>query len=478
MTPDHSTEPKRGPVSRFVSRVWHSTPARLAVGTFIVFNINLRSISSADTFPTRYLPIAILSGHGFHLDEFEFLRDARYTLPGDENSGVPYYLQLRRGHYLSTYPVMPAILSTPVYALPVALGLTSGAARPSGGYSRTEVVGTLLSKLAASAATALSAVLVYFSLLRLTQRRAALWLTLLYAFATSAWSVSSQGAWQTSFSGPLLAGAVLCLLKARESDCRRHVVGAGVWLALAVACRPPAGIFALLFTVYVVLHHRRHFWAFCAFPAALGALLVAYNIYYFGNIVGGYTGAYVARYVVTPSHIALATYGLLLSANRGLLVFSPILLLSAAGMVRIAMRRTDTILLYTALGIVATILFYSTFAAWDGTFSFSYRYLTDLLPLLMLFAPQFWNWSLASPVRRAGLATVAGYSIAIQIVGAFYYPCGWYQSTQKNPEAITRIFSWRDLEVVQCVRAGPVFPDGLRLLGMSSSQQPVDANAR
>jgi hypothetical protein len=441
--------------------------------SFVVYNINLRPISSADTFPSRYLPIALLTGHWIYLDQFEFLRDSRYPLPGDAASGVPYYLQFRRGHYLSTYPVMPAILSVPVYAVPVALGLASGPAQSGGGFSRTEIVGTFLGKIAASAATALSVWLVFVMLLEVTGRRAALWLAVIYAFGTSAWSVSSQGLWQTSFSGPLLGGAMLFLLRARASDSRRDVVWAGVMLAFAVACRPTTGIFALLFTAYVFFRHRRHFLQYLVVPTIVGALLVGYNLYYFGNLLGGYTGRYVAPYVFTPAQVAEGTYGLLLSANRGLLVFSPVLFFAFAGMTRTLMRRDDWLLVNTAFGIIATILFYSTFTAWYGTFSFSYRYLADLLPLLMVFVATTWAWMTQSSWRIAGFATLAVFSFAIQIVGSFFYPCGWYRSPVQDPSALSRIFSWRDLEVVQCVRSGPVYPDALRLLrGPASTGTP------
>ena len=461
-----------------MSRLFTSTPFRLAVAAFLVFNINLRSISSADTFPTRYLPIALLSGQGFFLERFDFLRDSRYSLPGSENSGLPYYLQDRRGHWLSTYPVMPAILATPVYVLPVVFGLTSGPTHTSGGLTRTEVVGTFLSKIAASAAVALSVALVYLAILQLAERRMAFWVALLYAFATSTWSVSSQGAWQTSYSGPLLAAMALCFLLARDTSRRRYVVGAGVCLALAVACRPTTGIFALLLPMYVFRHHRRDVWVFLVCALVVGALLVAYNVYFFGNIVGGYTGPYVAPYVFTLSQMAVGTYGLLLSANRGMLVLSPVLLIPFAGLIHVVRRRDDPLLLYLAIGILATILFYSTFTAWYGTFSFSYRYLVDLVPLLALFVPRVGAWLGRSRTRRTTVATLAVYSVGVQIVGSFFYPCGWYRSPIKDPAALSRIFSWREMEVVQCLRSGPVYPDGLRLFRRDAPPQPERSNVR
>ena len=47
------------------------------------------------------------------------------------------------------------------------------------GFSQTEIVGTLLAKISASAAVALSVGVVYQTLLRLTTKRAALWMALI-----------------------------------------------------------------------------------------------------------------------------------------------------------------------------------------------------------------------------------------------------------------------------------------------------------
>ena len=166
-------------------RMAGSTACRLVALAFVVYQLNLRSISAADTFPTRYLPISILTHGNLYLDQFRFLIEQPYRAPGAADSAPAYYLQGRRGHYLSSYPVMPAILATPVYAIPVILGLTGdpSALRASGGGpTRTEIVGTMLSKVAASLAIALSVALVYLALRRLTTKSGALWITLAYAF--------------------------------------------------------------------------------------------------------------------------------------------------------------------------------------------------------------------------------------------------------------------------------------------------------
>lgn len=447
-------------------RLAGSPAFRLAALAFVVYQLNLRSISSADTFPTRYLPISLLTEADLDLDEFRFLFDQPYQTPGDTTSPLPYYLQPRRGHYVSTYPVMPAILAVPVYAVPVLLGLTGDPAAPrapGGGLTRTEIMGTLLSKLAASLSIALSVALVYLTLRRLAQPAAARWITLAYAFATSTWSVSSQGIWQTSFSATLFAGAFLALLIARERDERAMVVLAGALLAVAVACRPPAVIFAVLLTLYVVRMHRRHFAAFVPIPAALAALLLGYNLYYFGTLNGGYEG-YSGDHALSWAQLSTALPGLLVSANRGMLVFSPVLLPAFAGIVVAFRRRAEPLLEYLGVAVLLTIAFYSTFTQWHGSFSYSYRYLVDLLPALALLAAPTWAWLRARRWRTWTIGALAAFSVAIQVVGVVWYPCDWYRSTLRDPAVVARFFDWRNLEVVQCLKAGPVDPDGLRVL--------------
>ena len=446
-------------------RVAASTAFRLALVAFVVYQINLRPVSSADTFPMRYAPISILTEGDLDFDEFVFLRAEPEQHAGFE-PGMPYFLQFRRGHYMSTPPLMVSVLATPVYAVPVWLGLTgdpSEVRAPGAGFTRTEVMGTLLSKIAAALMIAISVALVYLSLLYLVEASGAFWITLVYAFATSSWAVSSQGLWQTTGSQLLLAGAFLALLIADRRNARTMIAMAGALTALAVMSRPTAAIFALVITVYVWQVHRPQFSAFLPAPIVLGTLLLGYNFYYFGVLRGGYEGVHVEN-AVSWAQISMGLQGLLVSPNRGILTFSPVVVAAFAGAI-VAFRREGLLLLrYLAVGVVATILFYSTMTQWHGQFSFSYRYLVDLLPALALLATPTWQWLKARRWRLGVIGALAVFSLCIQVVGAFYYPCDWYRSTRDDPAVMARFFDWGNLEVVQCLNAGPVESDGLRLI--------------
>jgi len=434
-----------------------SRAAALALLAFVVYNANLRSVTSFDTNPTRYLPISIIKEFDLDLDEFSFLHKYPEWWRGNKQVS-PYYLQYVRGHYMSSYPVMPAILSVPVYAIPVLLGLTDGPVSAMG-FTRTEVVGTFLSKISAAAAVAFSVGILYLTLLRLTDKTAAFSIALLYAFATSSWSVSSQGLWQTSMSQPLLALALYFFVKAVEDA--DNVVYAGIPLALSVACRPTNIVFGVILLAYTVRRHRAQVRNFLLFPVIVGTLLLTYNLHYFGSLAGAYSTPTMGSFTYPRVEAFL---GLLISPSRGLLVYSPFLVFALAGMALTFRRNGDPF--YRSLSIASAflLLLYSAWSQWHASFSYSYRFLVDLLPGLCLFLPTTWNWILAHWWRKGLFVTLAIFSVLIQFIGSFYYPCGWFETpvgANRHPE---RYWDWQDPEFLRCLRAGPVDPEGLRFI--------------
>lgn len=451
----HSSSPR----SR-VARLLRSRFLQLVLFAFIVYNTNLRSVSSFDTYPTRLLPISIIKGLRLDLDEFQFLYSGSARFQNDTNGrSYPYFLVYTRGHYMSRFPVMTAILSVPVYLVPVLLGLTNG---PMSGpnVTPTEIIATFLSKLSASIAVALSVGFIYLALLRLTSRRAALAVALIYAFATSSWSVSSQGLWQTSASQSLLALTLYFLVKA--CDDARSVVYASIPLALSVASRPTTLVFGIVFTAYVAWHHRSSLRSFLVFPLIVGALLIGYNEYYFGNLAGPYAGSGLGGIDMFGLPQTDAFFGLLVSPSRGLLSLSPVLLFSCVGVLMVLRDRTPPLLVFTALAILATVLLYSSWPQWDGAFSYSYRFLVDLLPGLALFLGVAWTWIVEKRWRAGLLLATVAFSVGIQVIGAFYYPCGWLDHPTLAITDRARFWDWRDPEFARCLQSGPVDPDGLQ----------------
>ncbi len=466
----------------------------LTVLALVVYNLNLREVSMDDTIGTRFLPLSILAEGDLDLDEFHFLHEGK-----TEQSELPYYLQYRDGHYYSSYPVLPAIMALPVYVVPTMLGLFDGA-EPDFSVD----VG-ITTKVAASLVAALSVAFVYLASRRLFAHRWALGAALIYAFATGTFSTSSQGLWQHGPAQLWLAVALWCLLPDRgdreEGRLRPGLVAlGGLCLALAVAARAVMVVPAGVFLVYVAQRDRRALLGFLAGPLAVGVLLAAYNLAHFGTLLGGeaYLGTLHAEmHGVGGSwtvNFLPGLYGLLFSANRGLLVFTPVLLVAAAGAERGWKERRLSTLKEVTLAAGATLVLYGFYTVWWGGWSYGPRYACDVLPLLAVLVAG--GLERGWPLRRARAAIVAvlAYSLAVQLVGFLCYtPARWnlYDRTGSwlNVDLHhRRLWDWRDWQVLRYLRAGlapnvfqekardhAVHADALQLQGLT---EPAEAHYR
>jgi hypothetical protein len=189
-----------------------------------------------------------------------------------------------------------------------------------------------------------------------------------------------------------------------------------------------------------------------AVPVVLiGAALAGYNLWVFGDVRGGY--AYPMNGVFWRG---LA--GILVSPNRGLLVFCPFLAFAAVGAVRWARGgRPDAAVYLPALTfIVLYTLVLAFWPIWWGGDSYGPRLMAEVAaPATLLLLPA-WRWITSRPVTLALFAAAAVYAAGLQAVGAFWYPRGdWPNTPVKLADDPRRLWDWRDNEVWRCLRAGP-----------------------
>lgn len=219
-------------------------------------------------------------------------------------------------------------------------------------------------------------------------RLAAVAVALIYGLATPAWPHS-----KTFFAEPLTALLLFGSLVVAQGPGRR----AGGWMALAgllaglaPAVKIQAGLFLPFLGLWVLwLGYARGSWrgALVAGSAwGLGAfgglaLLGAYQWLVFGNpLVSGY-GSGAAS--VFQNDIWLGLYGLVLSPGKSLLLYAPPLLLWPPGVVLLWRRDRGLAALCVALA-AANLLFYARLNFWHGDGAWGPRYLTILLPFLVL----------------------------------------------------------------------------------------------
>lgn len=413
----------------------------LFVASLVVYNANLREISSADTIPTRLVPMAVILEHRVTLDRY--YRD---------EAALPYWVQRVGEHYVSSYPILPGLLAVPVYLLPIlALGDGSWA------------LVNLLAKLSASLIVALSVLVLYLALRRLAPPVPAAAVALVYAFGTSAWSVSSQGLWGHGPAQLFLALAVYCALRGEEAP--RYLGYGGVAVGLMVGSRPATGLVAVALLAYALVRQGRQGLRTLLGVLAVVVPLALHNLAQFGSLQGGYAKLHAthATYHGVSSawgtSLAEGLLGLLLSPSRGLLVYSPVLVFALAGLVLALGDRRQPLLRWLAAAAGGTLLMLGGFSVWWGGHSFGPRLPADILPLLALFLLPVWPWLGRRRLLRTVFVGLLGVSIAVQALGAFYHPSpremDWNTSPRDVDEAHERLWEWKDSQIVRLLRNGP-----------------------
>jgi hypothetical protein len=376
----------------------------LTLLALLVYNANFRLIGAGDTYPARFLPFALWNHGTLYLDPVREVTIQR--------NPHPYWiLPTVNGHWASQYPIVAPLLAAPVY-LPVALWVRAAGET----YERLAWAGSLLEKVAASAIAAAAVGWMFLLLRRRLERRDAILLTLVFAFATGTWSTSSQALWQ---HGPAELFVVGTLWFLTGDLTRGNLLAAGAFAGLMAANRPPDLLLAAAFGMYALLRVRFRAGWFAAGAAGPVLLAVGYNLILFHHLAGGYANHLSPDKAFFSYPILTGMAGLLVSPGRGLLVYSPFFLFLPFLFRRtLADPGTRSLTLCLTAGVLLQLALYGT-TDWRAGFSYGCRFLTDALPILIwMLAPIL--ASLGRPARAA-FAVCCLFAVWAQIVGAFFY---------------------------------------------------------
>jgi hypothetical protein len=395
-------------------------PALVFLVPFAAYLAIGHSVGAGDTLPARYLPLSLLREVDFDLDEFAPLLGA-VSPPGRP---LPYYLRLSDGHYVSAFSPGPAVLALPVYAVPVLAGVTAESRWPA-----------RLERLSAAAITALSVLALFLAVRQASSETTALVVAAVYAFCTSSLSVSSQALWE---HGPAQLFLSLALWWIGRGGARSRAA-AGAALAMAVVMRPPSLLLAApLGAVVLRSGTARRTLAWMAAPLLL---LAAYNAAHFGAPWSSGRDPTLTRVWWSTDPLA-GLAGLLFSPGRGLFVYSPVLLLAAAGLAVEALRRRPPFPAL-AVGVVSVVAACSFRVVWWGGQCYGPRLLADVLPFLCFGLVPVVEAARRRPWLKAAVAALALASTGAHALGAVYEDRSWDDAADvdRHPE---RLWSWSE----------------------------------
>jgi hypothetical protein len=416
---------------------------------FFCYNTVSDVTMSGDTIPAGLLPLALIDDHSLFFDGPFIQGLFSDTLHAPE---VAYAFPEVHGHIVSFFPIVTPILVTPLYGffsllcwilnVPVTFPLV-------GAFAKTS----------ASCIAAASCVVVYLTLKELFSQKTALITTCVYAFATSTWSVSSQALWQHGTVQLLLILMIYLVMRNEREQSQNTLIFLGLLTGLFIFNRPPDAVLLLPIIGYVVWYERKNLPVYALSAAAAGLPFLVYNLSIFGNVFGGYTQN--LDFFAFGFDSMGNFMGLLIAPNVGLLVFSPVLVLSVFGYLKlhtISSVRIRQVLVVFGPAIVLEILVYSFFGLWGSSVAFSYgqRFLTGFIPVLAIFIGIIVNeYSIAGSkdfrkraVRIAIILLIVS-SVIIQAIGVFLYPL--YPDRSTSPE---RTWDWNHSIVIESYRFG------------------------
>ena len=384
----------------------------VALFALILYNANLRDISTGDTFPARFVPMAVLHYGTVYLDDL-----VEATKMG--HAEAYWILHVRGRRAASIYPLVTPLLVTPLY-LPAVLYLDH---HGWDDVKTVQHVGRLMEKIAASCIAAASAGLMFWLLRKQMSRARSLLLVTAFALGTETWAISSQALWQHGTAELLI---IVTLLAVTEQPTTNRLLMAGLASGLLIANRPPDAVLAAAFAIYAPLWARPPQRALLFFAAAAVPIvfMVSYDLISFGNLSGGYgymlqAGASYSSFFRFPLWSGLA--GQLVSPGKGLFVYCPFLLFLPIFFRRSLVSSHRLLIACLLVGMALQVLLYAK-TDWRGGYSYGPRYLTDMVPILI--------WLLAPVVESlhgvsfAAFVAASLFSIYVQAIGAFYYPGG------------------------------------------------------
>jgi hypothetical protein len=147
--------------------------------------------------------------------------------------------------------------------------------------------------------------------------------------------------------------------------------------------------------------------------------------------------------------LVLGIYGLLFSAGRGLLFFSPPIVAGLFGLPSFARRRPAETALIGALS-VAYLAAYGSYTNWEGGLCWGPRYVVPLVPFLLLPAGELLSSGVTARLFVAALG-VAG--LVVQVLGTLVdfqrlaHDAGFKRETLYDPALAPIVEHWRFLTV-------------------------------
>lgn len=342
-----------------------------------------------------------------------------------------YVIHRKGEHFYNYFPLGTALVSTPFVLIANAIG-----------FEMTKDEPLIQMVLATLAALLITFILYKTARLYLRQTESFLLVGLCW-FGSSLASTVGTALWSHDFAFLFSSTAIFLVLRHHQPKGLLVPALIGLSLFLAYLCRPTLALLSPFLLLYYALQSKKS--ALLA-AATLGLLLLgfmAWSLHEFAQILPDY---YLPKRL-EGGDFPVALYGNLLSPARGLLIFSPFLLISILLTIGLTLRNKTLakLSLISLAWPLAHLLSVSQFPHWWAGWSFGARLLVDALP--GLFVGLFICMAELRQRRNhvyAALIISGLFAIYINTYQALFNPYGMKWNVEPNVDHYPEyLFDWQ-----------------------------------
>lgn len=281
-----------------------------------------------------------------------------------------YVIHQYNHHYYYYFPLGTPLVSVPFVAIANAVGLDMAQSERS-------------TQIAITAVTAIFTIVLLFKLamLFLPYRESVLLATLFWLGSSFA-STTGTALWSHNFATLFALLAIYLVIKSRHTGNFKTYPLVALYLFLAYLCRPTLALLAPFVILFLFAYEKKAAIKAALLLSALLTMFVAFSYHEFGQALPHY---YLPQRL-EGVHFSEALIGNLISPARGLLVFSPFLLLPLFFGKTFHIWNKDKILLLVVALVwpITHLVFVSRFPHWWAGWSYGSRFMTDALPGLFV----------------------------------------------------------------------------------------------
>lgn len=290
----------------------------------------------------------------------------------------------------------------------------------------------LASHVAPALAAALACALAFAAMAKLASRRAALVATGAIAFASLLF-VYARYPMSEAIQAACVMGLVYELVRIVRGEREwRRGLALGLWAGAVVNAKLvlALGVVGGLVAAACIVRDRAQLRRL-ALGALVGGLpwlvmFLVYNQLRWGSPLS--TG-YDETLAMMNESMPVGLLGLLVSPGKGLVWFSPMIILAIIAIARCGSAHRPTIAIVLAV-VVPPLLFYARFLSWSGDYCWGPRYLLyALAPLSLLMAP--WLDRDRGRLCRWLVRGVLAVSVAVQLLGASLFWDHWIRLSRE-----------------------------------------------